>query len=402
MNYLDIFRMAIGAILRNKVRSFLTALGIVIGVASVIAMVHLGQAATISVTERIAGMGSNLLILQSGVAMRGPGGTRQSSPPLEILDMEAIRRDIADVNVAPVVSANQTLVWSGKNYPASIVGTEPVFFEIRNFTMDSGRIFDSEETETGATVCVIGANIRKEIFGNREPLGETLRVGRTACLVIGVMPTRQASFGEDLDNTVVLPMLTVQQRITGNNDIRQILVSAIYGDQLNQIKTELEALMRDRRKITRGKEDDFNIRDMQEIAATLEGTTKTLTMLLGAIAAVSLLVGGIGIMNIMLVSVTERTREIGIRIAIGALVRDVLTQFLVEAITLSMLGGLMGVILGVVATHFATKQMNLPFVLTPEVMLVGFGFSVIIGVVFGFVPARKAANLNPIEALRHE
>jgi putative ABC transport system permease protein len=160
--------------------------------------------------------------------------------------------------------------------------------------------------------------------------------------------------------------------------------------------------MRDRRKITRGKEDDFNIRDMQEIAATLEGTTKTLTMLLGAIAAVSLLVGGIGIMNIMLVSVTERTREIGIRIAIGALVRDVLTQFLVEAITLSMLGGIMGVILGVVATHFATQQMNLPFVLTPEVMLVGFGFSVIIGVVFGFVPARKAANLNPIEALRHE
>jgi len=401
MNYLDIFRMAIGAILRNKVRSFLTALGIVIGVASVIAMVHLGQAATISVTERIAGMGSNLLILQTGVA-RAPGGTRQATAPLTLDDVDAIRRDLMDVTVAPVVTGNQTLVWSGKNYPASIIGTEPEFFEIRNLGLVSGRHFDHEEAATGATVCIVGSNIRKEIFGNAEPLGETLRAGRTSCQVIGVMPPRQASFGEDLDNTVIFPLVAVQQRITGNQNVRQILVSAHHGDLLAQINADLASLMRDRRKVPPGRDDDFNIRDMAEIAATLEGTTKTLTMLLGAIAAVSLLVGGIGIMNIMLVSVTERTREIGIRIAIGALVRDVLTQFLVEAVTLSMLGGLLGVGLGIVATHFATQQMNLPFVLTPEVMLVGFGFSVIIGVVFGFVPARKAANLNPIEALRHE
>ena len=401
MNYFDIFRMAIGAILHNKVRSFLTALGIVIGVASVIAMVHLGQAATISVTERISSMGSNLLVLRPSFA-RSASGVRQASQPLTLEDVETIRRDLMDVTVAPVVEANATLVWSGKNYPASIIGTDLEFFVIRNLMPQSGRLFDQEEVDDGNTVCLIGANIRSEIFGRNDVLGQNLRVGRTSCQVIGVLPTRQANFGEDLDNTVLMPLLAVQQRLTGDQNVRQILISATYADMMESVKSELERLMRDRRKISPGKEDDFNIRDMAEIAATLEGTTKTLTMLLGAIAAVSLLVGGIGIMNIMLVSVTERTREIGIRIAIGALVRDVLTQFLVEAVTLSMLGGLLGVALGIVATHFATQQMNLPFVLTPEVMLVGFAFSVLIGVVFGFVPARKAAHLNPIEALRHE
>jgi putative ABC transport system permease protein len=216
------------------------------------------------------------------------------------------------------------------------------------------------------------------------------------------MATKGASFGEDLDASIVMPISVVQQRFLGSQDVRQIYISAHDKSALPSVTAEVNALMRERRGIQRGAQDDFNIRDMQEIAETLEGTTRTLTMLLGAIAAVSLLVGGIGIMNIMLVSVSERTREIGVRLAIGALVRDVLAQFLAEAIALSMFGGLVGVVLGVGATWLTTTKMNLPFVLTPEVMLVGFGFSVLIGVVFGYVPARKAANLNPIEALRYE
>jgi putative ABC transport system permease protein len=402
MSYFDVFRMAVGAILTNAVRSILTALGIVIGVASVIAMVHLGQAATLSVTQQIESMGSNLLIVQSGVRGRGPGGTRQSSPSLTGVDALAIRNEIGGVTVAPLVSSSATLVWSAKNYPAAVYGTTLDFFVIRNWQAKSGRIMDESEMSAGRSVCVIGTTIVTEVFGNKDPLGATLRLGRTSCQVVGVMNPKGATFGEDLDNTVVMPIKTVQQRILGNTDVRQIYVSADDAAILPRVRTELESLIRQRRGITGHKEDDFNIRDMAEMAAALKGTTATLTMLLGAIAAVSLLVGGIGIMNIMLVSVTERTREIGIRIAIGATVRDVLTQFLVEAITLSMLGGLLGVALGIVGTYFATKQMNLPFVLTPEVMLVGFGFSVLIGVVFGFVPARKAAHMNPVEALRHE
>ncbi|MEZ4458994.1 MAG: ABC transporter permease [bacterium] len=402
MSYFDIFRMALGAILTNAVRSILTALGIVIGVASVIAMVHLGQAATLSVTQQIESMGSNLLIVYSGVRGRGPGGTRQNSPALTSADAEAIRREVDGVTVAPLVSSNATLVWSAKNYPAAIYGTTLDFFVIRNWEAQSGRIMDESEISSGRSVCVIGTTIEKEVFGAQDPVGATLRLGRTSCQVIGVMTSKGATYGEDLDNTVLMPMKTVQQRMLGNSDVRQIYVSADNAAILPRVRTDLESLMRQRRSITEGKEDDFSIRDMAEMASALKGTTATLTMLLGAIAAVSLLVGGIGIMNIMLVSVTERTREIGIRIAIGATVRDVLTQFLVEAVTLSMLGGLLGVALGVVGTYFATQQMNLPFVLTPEVMLVGFGFSVLIGVVFGFVPARKAAQMNPVEALRHE
>ncbi len=402
MSYLDVFRMAINAILTNAVRSILTALGIVIGVASVIAMVHLGQAATLSVTQQIESMGSNLLIVQSGTRGRGPGGTRQSSPSLTLADADAIRNEIDGVTVAPLVQSNATLVWSAKNYPATIYGTTLDFFEIRNWKAKSGRVMEESEMTTGRSVCVIGTTIVTEVFGTTDPLGATLRLGRTSCQVVGVMDPKGATFGEDLDNTVIMPIKTVQQRIVGSTDVRQVYVSADDAAILPRVRTGLESLMRQRRGITGRKDDDFNIRDMAEMADTLKGTTATLTMLLGAIAAVSLLVGGIGIMNIMLVSVTERTREIGIRIAIGATVRDVLTQFLVEAITLSMLGGLLGVALGIVGTYFATKQMNLPFVLTPEVMLVGFGFSVLIGVVFGFVPARKAAQMNPVEALRHE
>jgi putative ABC transport system permease protein len=402
MKTLDMLKMAISAIARNKARSVLTTLGIIIGVASVIAMVHLGQAATVSVTERISSMGSNLLILQPGTGERGPGGKRSSGKAFQTRDYIALETQLLDAVVAPVASSTQTLVWSGTNYPGAVIGTTETYFDVRNWEVTSGRAIERDDVVESNTVCAVGATVAKEVFSGADPVGELLRVGRTSCRVIGVMATKGASFGEDLDASIVMPISVVQQRFLGSQDVRQIYISAHDKSALPSVTAEVNALMRERRGIQRGAQDDFNIRDMQEIAETLEGTTRTLTMLLGAIAAVSLLVGGIGIMNIMLVSVSERTREIGVRLAIGALVRDVLAQFLAEAIALSMFGGLVGVVLGVGATWLTTTKMNLPFVLTPEVMLVGFGFSVLIGVVFGYVPARKAANLNPIEALRYE
>ena len=402
MKVLDTLKMATSAIARNKARSLLTTLGIIIGVASVIAMVHLGQAATLSVTQQISSMGSNLLILQPGTGERGPGGRRSSGKQFSTRDYLALEETLLDASVAPVAASTQTLVWSGTNYPGAIIGTTDAYFDIRNWEVASGRAIEREDVLESRTVCAVGATVASEVFAGADPVGELLRVGRTSCQVVGVMAPKGASFGEDLDASIVMPVSVVQQRFLGSQDIRQIYISAHSKGAIASVTQEINSLMRERRGIQRGQQDDFNIRDMQEIADTLEGTTRVLTMLLGAIAAVSLLVGGIGIMNIMLVSVSERTREIGVRLAIGALVRDVLAQFLVEAIALSMFGGLVGVVLGVAATWITTHQMNLPFVLTPEVMLVGFGFSVLIGVVFGYVPARKAANLNPIEALRYE
>ncbi|TXD33093.1 FtsX-like permease family protein [Lujinxingia vulgaris] len=399
MRMRDTLTMAFVAIARNKVRSVLTALGIVIGVASVIAMVHLGQAATRSVTESISSMGSNLLIVQTGRG-RGRGGVRGAATAFTHEDVELMARQIPGVLVAPQANTQATLVYGGINHAASVMGTTNDFFTIRNWALERGRLFDPEEQESAATVCVIGHTVATTMFGSGEPLGQTLRVGRSACQIIGVLASKGASLGQDLDDVVVMPTLAVQRRLIGNLDVRSIYVSALVDGSTARVKADIERFLRERRPDAG--EDSFYVRDMQEIADTLAGTTRTLTLLLGAIAAVSLLVGGIGIMNIMLVSVTERTREIGIRIAIGARVRDVLVQFLVEAVAISTLGGLIGVMLGVGGTYIATSKMGLPFVLSTETMLVGFGFSAIIGVVFGFVPARKAARLNPIEALRHE
>jgi putative ABC transport system permease protein len=401
MRFGDVIRMSSGSIARNKVRSLLTALGIVIGVASVIAMVHLGQSATRSVTDSISAMGSNLLIVQPARSMRGAGGVRMSSPPFARDDVAEIERAIAGVIAAPVVTTTQTLVFSHVNHSAQVLGTTSDYFAIRNWALSSGRGFDEEEIERAATVCVVGATVAHTMFGAGDPLGRRLRVGRSSCEVIGVLEARGASMGQDQDDTVVLPVGAVQSRLLGSRDVRSIYVSALEDGTTARVKRELEDLLRDRRTSSRG-EDDFFVRDMQEVADTLEGTTRALTLLLGAIAAVSLLVGGIGIMNIMLVSVTERTREIGIRLAIGAKVRDVLTQFLLEAVALSCLGGALGVLLGVGGTWLATQQMGLPFLVSTQTMLVGFAFSALVGVIFGYFPARKAAKLHPIDALRHE
>ncbi len=400
MRTVDIFSMAFVAIARNKVRSFLTALGIIIGVGSVIAMVHLGQAATQSVADNISQMGSNLLVVSTGRGGRGPGGVRIVSKPFTHEDVEAIRNDVRGVLVAPTVTTNQNLVHGNVNHNGSVLGTTNEYFPTRNWDLAGGRLFTDEEMYTAARVCVLGSTVTRTLFGGSEPIGQTIRVGRSSCEVVGILAPKGASFGQDLDDVVAMPITSVQSRIVGHRDIRTIFISAIEDGTTSRVHDEIDELLRHRRGSSM--EDDFFVRDMQEVADTLEGTTRTLTMLLGAIAAISLLVGGIGIMNIMLVSVTERTREIGVRIAIGARVRDVLWQFLVEAVAISCLGGILGVGLGIVGTYVATDKMELPFLLSTEVMLIGFAFSVAIGVIFGYVPARKAANLNPIEALRHE
>tara|TARA_Y100001933_G_C18953785_1_gene545041 strand:+ start:251 stop:1459 length:1209 start_codon:yes stop_codon:yes gene_type:complete len=398
----DTLVIAVQAIGRNKLRSFLTALGIIIGVASVVVMVHLGRSATRAVTEEIASIGSNLLFVMPGTSQRGPGGLRIPAEPFELADAEAIEREVPGVVVAPSLSRSATVVYGNANESVSVEGTTNAYFEVRNHPLAYGRPFEPAEVRSGAAVCIIGQTLVDDMYLDATPLGSTLRVGRTACRVVGVLSAKGTSMGQDRDRTVLMPIKTVQRRLAGELDVNVMYVSALVDGTTPRVQDDIEALLRQRRRIAPGAEDDFNVRDTQDVADALERTTNTLTVLLGAIAAVSLLVGGIGIMNIMLVSVTERTREIGIRLAIGARTADVLTQFLVESVVLSTIGGIIGLAIGMSATWLATAQLDLPFVLSPGTMALGFGFSVFIGVLFGFIPARKAAHLNPIDALRHE
>lgn len=402
MRWLDIFVMALQAVVRNKLRSFLTTLGIIIGVGSVVAMVHLGQSATQTVTDEISSIGSNLLFVIPGSAQRGPGGLRTMAESFELADVEAIEREIPGILVAPAITTNATVVIGNANETIPVVGTNNNYFAVRNHEIAYGRAFEEDELSAGSAVCIIGATLIDEMYLGQEPIGTTLRVGRTACRVIGVLEEKGQSMGQDRDKTILMPVKAVQRRLVGELDVSVIYVSALIDGSTGRVQKDIESLLRQRRNITSWKNDDFYVRDTQDIAQALASTTNTMTILLGAIAAVSLLVGGIGIMNIMLVSVTERTREIGIRLAIGARARDVLMQFLVESIALSTLGGMIGLLLGIGGTWLATSRLDMPFILSPGVMLLGFSFSVGIGVIFGFFPARKAARLNPIDALRHE
>ncbi len=402
MNWLDIFVMAFQAIIRNKLRSFLTALGIIIGVGSVVVMVHLGQSATRSVTDEIASMGSNLLFVMPGTAQRGPGGVRTIAKPFELEDVQAIEREVPGILAAPALTTSATVVIGNANEVVQVVGTNNSYFVVRNHELAYGREFEESELSSGAAVCIIGTTLVDEMYPGVEPLGTTLRVGRTACRVIGILEKKGQSMGQDRDKTILMPLKAVQRRLVGRLDVQTIYVSALVDGSTRTVQKDIESLLRQRRNIASPAADDFYVRDTQDIAEALASTTNTLTVLLGAIAAVSLLVGGIGIMNIMLVSITERIREIGIRLAIGARSRDVLMQFLIESVALSTLGGIIGVILGIAGTWLVTSRMNMPFLLSPAVMLLGFFFSVAIGVIFGYFPARKAAHLNPIDALRHE
>ncbi|MFO0714129.1 MAG: ABC transporter permease [Sandaracinus sp.] len=396
------FLMAITAIRRNAMRSFLTTLGVIIGVASVIAMVTLGRGATASVTNDISSLGNNMLIIVPGADRRF--GSSSSAQPFTQNDVRAIREEVPAVAlVAPTSGGAARIVYGNQNWSTGVTGADNSYLRVRNWVVELGREFTDGELRTGEAVCILGETPRRELFGAGDPIGEQIRVGTVSCEVIGVLESKGTStFGEDQDDFILMPLVTFQRRISGNDNIGAILVSATEGVPTRDAQLDLIALLRQRRRIHVGDEDDFVVRDMQEIGQVVSTVTGVLTTLLGAIAAVSLLVGGIGIMNIMLVAVTERTREIGIRMAIGARAGDVLLQFLVEAITLSVLGGVMGIALGLLGSYGAATAFDLPWVPGLDVIVGSFVFSAFVGVFFGYYPAHKAAQLNPIEALRYE
>jgi putative ABC transport system permease protein len=400
--FLQTVLMALREIRRNTLRSVLTMLGVVIGVGAVIALVSVGRGATQKVTEDISKLGKNLLMVSAGARVRG--GASSAAQALNMADLQAIDREISGVEaVAPGSSSQQQVIYGNKNASTSVTGTDNNFFQVRGYTIDRGRQFTKGEAQSGLPVCVLGNTVKTELFGTQDPLNKAVRVGKVSCLVIGTLVSKgTAGMGQDQDDLMLMPLSAFQRRITGNNDVSLILVSAEEGADTSIVAESIRALLRQRRHRPLGSDDDFNVRDMAEIADTVTSTTNALTALLGAIAAVSLLVGGIGIMNIMLVSVTERTREIGIRLAIGAFAGEVMMQFLLEAIVLSTLGGVIGVILGLIGSFFAARSLGLPFVIPPEIVALAFAFSALVGVLFGYLPARKAAQLNPIEALRHE
>ena len=397
------FLMALRAIRRNKMRSALTILGIVIGVGSVVALVTIGQGATRQVQSQIGSLGTNLLTLQAG-AERRPGEARGAAVPLALGDADAIRAEIDGVaHIAPVASAQALAVNAGANWQTSITGTTAEYLDCRGYRIAAGRAFTEGEAASGALVCVLGATVVEELFGEDDPIGQRIRLGRTSCTVVGTLAAKgQGAMGMDQDDLVLVPIRGFQRRVSGNDDVSRIEISVAAGRATGAVRTGIESLMRDRRRIAPGAEDNFHVRDMAEIASAMAGTTAILTTLLSAIAAVSLLVGGIGIMNIMLVSVTERTREIGVRLAIGATGSEVMTQFLVEAAALSGLGGLVGLLLGNAGALVATRALAMPFAPSAAVAALAFAFSVLVGIVFGYLPAKRASRLNPIEALRHE
>jgi putative ABC transport system permease protein len=395
-------QLALREIRRNLMRSALTMLGIVIGVASVIVMVNLGSGATVQVSQQIASLGSNLLLVRTG--QRLGFGQRSEAESFDMDDVEAVAREVGGVAaVAPIASQPVVAIYGNRNWSTTVTGSNNNYFSVANWTLAKGREFSNSELRAGAAVCILGDAVRQELFGNQQALGEKLRLNKVSCQVIGLLQAKGQSLGgRDQDDLIVIPLRTFWRRIAGNQDVQLIYVSAKEGAATSKVQRDIELLMRERRRIGPNEDDDFNVRDMKEIAEALTGTTQVLTTLLGAVAAVSLLVGGIGIMNIMLVSVTERTREIGIRLAIGALEREVLLQFLVEAVVLSSFGGIIGIGLAVAATFGLASLLNAPVVFNPGMMLLAFFFSAAVGVIFGFFPARKAARLDPIEALRYE
>ncbi len=400
----ETIQLAQREIRRNVLRSSLTILGIVIGVAAVITLVTLGNGATAQVTTEISKLGSNLLQVRPGQGFHGPGGIRSTAPNFSMADAEAIAKDIGGLAaVAPSAAQQIQVIYGSQNWSTNITGTTNDFLLARAWLISSGRPFTNGEQRAGKAVCILGATVCKKLFGSQDPIGSAIRLQNITCQVVGVLDAKgESSFGMDQDDLVLVPIRMFHRRMAGNTDVSVILISAREGYSTSKVQKDIEVLMRERRGITKGKEDDFSVRDMKEIMNTLTGTTRILTALLGAVAAVSLLVGGIGIMNIMLVSVTERTREIGIRLAIGALEKNVLMQFLVEAVVLSCFGGIVGILLGLATAAAGSHALHVPFVMNSGIVVVAFLFSAAVGVVFGYFPARQAARLDPIEALRHE
>lgn len=399
---LNSFSLALKSIGRNLLRSTLTMLGVIIGVAAVVTMVNLGTGATESIKAQISNMGSNLLFIRQG-QMRGPGA-RVAADPFTLSDVQAILHEVSSVKAAaPISTKSLVVVYGSNNWTTTVTGTNTDYFNIRDMSIQTGRNFTEVEIDGGKLSCVIGQTVNKQLFAGIDPIGERIRLGNLSCEVIGLLASKgQTSMGSDADDTIIIPIKALFRRLAGNSNVNSIQVQAKPNISTTKVKSDLEMMLRDRRRIRPGQDDNFSVMDMQELVQVMTGTTEVLTSLLGAVAAVSLLVGGIGIMNIMLVSVTERTREIGIRQAIGAFESDVLLQFLVEAAVLSSLGGFIGLVIAFVSGMIISSLIGLPFLFDVLLAIGAFLFSAAVGIVFGYLPARKAAKLDPIEALRRE
>jgi putative ABC transport system permease protein len=417
------FHIALREIRRNLMRAFLTVLGIIIGVAAVITMVTLGQGTTEAVKAQISNLGSNLVMIRPGMGF-GPRSSSAGVPHFTRLDVEALKNQIYGIaDIAPISGSSMSTIYRQNARSTAITGSTPSYFSINNWKLATGRFFDESDLKNGHAVCVIGATTKTELFGTEDPLGKLIRIGKAASAseksgssenenpysssfqVIGVLATKGQFGMGNQDDTVIVPLSALQHRLTGrtsSRDISHIAVSALEGVNSDRLVTDITSLLRARRNLARNEENNFNVFDTRQIAETLSASTKMMTTLLAAVAGVSLLVGGIGIMNIMLVSVTERTREIGIRLAIGARAREVLLQFLVEAVTLSCVGGLVGILVAFGLCFSLSKLIEVPFVFDLKINLIAFFFSAAIGILFGFAPARRAASLDPIDALRHE
>jgi len=407
MDLVSILRIAMRALARNKMRSSLTMLGIIIGVGAVIATVGLGQGARQAVQNQIAAMGSNILFVGSGSVNRGGqrtgfGGTKT----LVMGDLDAILREIPLIGAgAPMSSTPASLVYENQNWSTRVNGTTPSYFDVRVWPVQRGTVFSQDDVDQSANVIVLGTTVVKNLFGDTDPIGKTIRVSNLPFRVVGVLVSRGYSsggMGGDQDDTAFVPVTTLLKKMTGQTWLNGIILSAVSKDASFAAQPQITALMRDRHKIRPGMDDDFFVRNMADFAELQDQSSKTMTYLLASVASVSLLVGGIGIMNIMLVSVTERTREIGIRMAIGATEDDVQTQFLIEAVVLSLTGGFIGIALGVGISFLITNLLGWAVLVSPWAIGTAVLFSMAVGVFFGFYPARKAARMDPIEALRYE
>lgn len=401
----DTLVLALTALWRNKMRSLLTTLGVVIGVAAVIMMQALGMGATELVTGEIASMGSNLLVISpGGGGNQAFGGSLLSAPLFDEADLEAIRDECDAVRfVAAANSRSVNAVYGDQSRSVSLQGITPDWFAIRDWGVGTGRLLDVEDDQQGSKRCLIGETVRRDFFEDQDPLGAEIRVHDLGCEVVGVLEERGTStFGTDQDDIVLMPLTTFGRRITGSESLGTMMVSATSEERITEAKEQIEELLRQRRRIHEGEDDDFSVRDLREIQELMGTVTGVLTTLLASVAAISLLVGGIGIMNIMLVSVTERTREIGIRLAIGARAGDILQQFLLEAMTLAAVGGVIGILIGLGGAYGLARAFGMPMHIPVTGTIVAFGFAVGVGVLFGVFPARKAARLRPIEALRFE
>lgn len=406
MNFANLFRIALKALGNNKFRGFLTMLGIIIGVGSVITMLAIGQGSKKSIQAEISDMGSNMIMIHPGEDMRG--GVRLSADDMQTLkvkDFEDIRQECGHVSlVSPSVNSTGQAVYGANNTPTSVYGVNEEFLDIRGYKVQDGDIFSEQDIKTAAKVCLVGKTVIDQLFTNGEnPVGKVIRFGSIPFRIVGVLESKgYNSMGMDQDNLIITPYTTVMKRILAVTYLQEIVCSALSEEYTDEAISEITDVLRRNHKLKEADDDDFNIRSQQELSSMMTSTSDMMSTLLAAVAGISLLVGGIGIMNIMYVSVTERTKEIGLRMSIGAKGRDILAQFLIEATLISITGGLLGVILGVAASYIVKAVLSYPILIQPWSIVVSFLVCTIIGIFFGWYPARKASNLDPIEAIRYE